>query len=141
MNTALKKIAAVAILAIISMAFKPLLRPQQGSRNNLTTRLISVSPMVFIETTSQGKKIEHQILHAKIEVSGQAQEGALRKFADNIFASRLRSDADVRSRDMVWITFYFGEQSHQNSGMVRTYREIYAKTEQDWRNLADEKRV
>ncbi|GLS44171.1 hypothetical protein [Methylobacterium brachythecii] len=108
------------------------------NQNELTRQphLVSVSSTSFLEKKDTGEQIMYPFLHAQVIAPARADVADLVKYAQNIFAARLRSDAEVQAKQMIWITFTFAESPQQVSGEKKTYREIYVREGTSWHRLS-----
>ncbi|MCE4225804.1 hypothetical protein HCU64_18800 [Methylobacterium sp. C25] len=107
-------------------------------RNELAHQphLVSVSSTSFMERNSAGERIMYPLLHAQVVAPAQADVADLVKYAENIFAAKLRTDAEAQAKKMIWITFTFANSSQNASGEKKTYREIYVREGASWHRLS-----
>ncbi|GEP12715.1 hypothetical protein MMMDOFMJ_2901 [Methylobacterium gnaphalii] len=109
------------------------------SQNELARQphLISVSSTDFLETKISGNNVVYSLLHAQVEAPARAEIRDLIKYAENIFAAKLRSDAEAQSKTMIWITFHYAGTGRHPGKSTKTYREIYVFEGTNWRRVTN----
>jgi hypothetical protein len=95
-----------------------------------------VEPMVFVETRADGQRINHQGVQAHVRARQALEPSAFHAFARRTVDAQLRSVAEQRGVNMIWVTFYTG-QTTLPDGRVRhdTYRVIFLSRNGEWREL------
>ncbi len=96
-------------------------------------RLLSVQPIVFVETKLSGEQIPHQAYQAHVGAYPGAEPADMSAYAERLFSQQLRDMADRDGKTQVWITFYLDRAIRNGTALTKTFRVIYVRDATGWR--------
>ncbi len=126
----LRIVLAALAVTLVGMA---LVVHSAGGTAPSSFRLLSVHPMVVVDTKLSGEQIPRQAYQAHIVAYSGAADADMKPYADRLFSEQLRAMAEREGKTQVWITFYLDRTLIDGTGFTKTFRAIYVHDATGWR--------